>query len=356
MVQIGKREIGDHAPCFITFEAGPTHNGLESAKRLVKYASDAGGDAIKFQIFDPDALIADKALLYTYKILIDKQTGATEEITEPLHDIFVRRALTPSEWKELKAYSDELGLAFFATIGDEETLDLVTQLGVHSVKIASADVNHLPFIRQVARTGTCVQLDTGNATFGEIEVAVDVIRAEGNNNIIIHNCPSGYPARLESINLNMIPTLKKMFNCPAAYSDHSPGFDMDIAAVALGANLVEKTITEDRTTRSVEHIMSLEPQDMKAFIQTIRDVEVAMGQTRRVLHDHEKKSRLNIRRSTILKEPIKQGQCLRDAQVVFKRPGYGIAPDQYETMLDHVFTKDLPASHVLSSHDLIKHE
>lgn len=353
MVKIGNKVIGDGYPCFITFEAGPTHSGLESAKRLVKLAADSGADAVKFQIFKPENLVADRSLTFTYQILADKKTGAVEDVTEPLYDIFVRRHLQNHEWRELKAYSDSLGLAFFATIGDEEGLALVESMKCHSIKVASADINHFPFLRRIARTDLCIQLDTGNASFGEIESAVDVIRSEGNSNIVIHNCPTGYPARLSSINLRMIPSLKTTFGCPAAYSDHTPGWEMDIAAVAIGANLVEKTITEDRCTRSVEHIMSLEPPEMKDFIRAIREVEEAMGSTRRILSIDEKKKRLGIRRSVYLEKDVEAGQRLGDAVVSFKRPGYGISPEVYETLIDLRFRTGLPVGHRLTIQDLV---
>jgi len=352
MIKIGNKVVGDGYPTFITFEAGPTHNGLESAKRLVKYAADAGADAVKFQIFDPDELVADKELLYSYDVLINKETGETETNQEPLYDLFVRRSLSEQEWEELKAYSDELGLTFFATIGDEKGLELVKRIGCHSIKIASADVNHLPWLREVAKVGVSIQLDTGNATFGEIEQAVDVIRGEGNNDIIIHNCPSGYPAHLDSINLRMLPNLKELFKCPVAYSDHTPGEIMDVAAIALGANLVEKTITEDRTTRSVEHIMSIEPHEMEQFVTSIRELEVALGEPRRIMTAVEKEKRLNVRRSVILDQDVVAGQKLKDVKVKFKRPGYGIAPDSYESMGDMSFNQDLLAGHILSVHEL----
>lgn len=352
MIKIGSKTIGEGAPCFITFEAGPTHSGLESAKSLVEYAAKAGGDAIKFQIFDPDELISDKGLMYSYDVLINKETGETETIEEPLYDIFVRRSMADSEWQELKDYSDSLGLTFFATIGDQKGLELVKKIGCDSIKVASADVNYLSWLREIAKVGVSIQLDTGNATFGEIEQAIDVIRGEGNDQIIIHNCPSGYPAHLPSINLNMLPNLKNIFQCPVAYSDHSPGHEMDIAAIALGANLVEKTITEDRCTKSVEHIMSLEPHEMGDFVKTIREVEVAMGSPRRIMTEHEKQKRLNIRRSVILDEPVQAGQKLKDAKVKFKRPGYGIAPDAYELLLNMEFVSDFDGEHLLSLHDL----
>jgi sialic acid synthase SpsE len=199
----------------------------------------------------------------------------------------------------------------------------------------------------------CLQLDTGNSSLGEIEAAIDVIRAQGNENIIIHQCPSGYPARLDSVNLRVISTLKQMFGYPAAYSDHTPGWEMDIAAVAMGANLVEKTITLDRTTRSVEHVMSLEPQDMRAFVQAIRDLETAMGSPRRVLKEEERKKRDSIRRSIFLAQPAKKGQKLSDVKVEFRRPGFGIGPDQYEDLLQTTFAADLPAGHRLSYTDIV---
>jgi sialic acid synthase SpsE len=354
MFHIGNREIGDNSPCYITFEIGPTHNGVASAKRLIKHAADAGANAVKFQIFDPERLVADKKQLFSYGVLKNRETGEVETIEEPLYEILKRRCLTNDQWKEVKAYSDELDMAFFATVGFDEDVDLLEELGCHSIKIASADVNHFPLLRKVARTGMCIQLDTGMSSLDEISSAIDVIKSEGNENIIIHQCPSGYPAHLESINLKIIPTLKKMFPYPAAYSDHSPGAEMDIAAVALGANLVEKTITEDRMTRSVEHVMSIEPHEMKKFVETIRNIEIGLGVAERELHGDEVKKRSEIRRSTFLKCDGKAGQKLSDCEVEFRRPGFGLAPDNYEKMLDAVLMSDISAGEMLTMKDLGK--
>ncbi len=352
MITIGSHKIGDGEPCFITFEAGPTHDGLETAKRLVGHAAKAGADAVKFQILDPDRLIADRKQPFSYGILADRESGRTETLTEPLYNILCRRTLSMDEWREVKAHSDSLGLAFFATAGFEDEVELLEELGCDSIKIASGDVNHFPLIRRAARTGTCLQLDTGNSTLDEIAAAVEVIRAEGNEKIVIHQCPSGYPARLESINLRIIRTLKEMFPFPVAFSDHTPGWEMDIAAVALGANLVEKTITEDRTTPSVEHIMSLEPQEMAAFVKAIRDVEMALGRAERIMTDEERKKRDAVRRSVFLAKPVRKGERLGDAEVLFRRPGHGLGPDGYERHLDETFRNDLPADHMLIPSDL----
>jgi N,N'-diacetyllegionaminate synthase len=353
MVCFGNRKLGDGQPCFITFEAGATHDGVESAMTLVRLAAAAGADAIKFQIFDPDKLVADKELLFTYDILDDRKTGKTRTITEPLYDILCRRYLAPEQWKEVKKLSDSLGLAFFATVGFEEDIALLRDLNCDSIKIASADVDHWPLIRMAARTGMCIQLDTGNASIGEVEQAVDICNLEGNNNIIIHNCPSGYPARLESINLKMITTLKQMFPLyPIAYSDHTPGWEMDVAAVALGANLVEKTITTDRTIKSTEHLFSLEPEEMKGFVQTIRQVETAMGSPRRVLSPGEKETRRNVRRSTFVKMKIQKGDRIGLEQVEFRRPGFGISPRQFESMVGMRLVRDVAPGHQLDFKDV----
>ncbi len=328
MVGFGPRRVGDGNPCFITFEAGPTHNGLESAMELATLAAQAKADAIKFQMVDPDRLVFDRKQTISFQILVDKKTNKTETVEDSLYEILCRRALTKDQWRQLKKHCDRLGLAFFATVGFEDEIELLEELGCDSIKIASADVNHIPLIRRAARSGMCLQLDTGNATIGEIEATVDVIRAEGNENIIIHHCPSGYPAHLDGINLRCISTLKQMFPYPVAYSDHTPGWEMDLAAVALGANLVEKTITKDRATPAIEHMMSIEPDDMTAFIKVIRDLETALGRTRRVMSAVEKERRTANRRSIHLVRDVKAGAKLSLDDFEYRRPGYGIPPSE----------------------------
>ena len=351
-IKIGKRTIGDGNPCFITFEAGPIHNGVESAKKLIDLAAKAGGDAIKFQILDPDRLVADKKQMFSYDILLDRATGATKTVQEPLYDILKRRSLSQDQWTEVKAHADKVGLAFFATIGFMDEVDLVVKMGCDSIKIASGDVNHHPLIRMAAKTGLVIQLDTGNSTLGEIEQAVDVCLSEGNDRIIVHQCPSGYPARVESINLRIIQTLKTMFGFPVAYSDHTPGWDMDIAALALGANLVEKTLTFDRTTPSVEHIFSLEPPDIFNFVKTIRDVEMAMGNTRRVIQAGELPKRNSVRRSAFLARNVKAGKKIVMDDIEWRRPGHGIPPSMFLQIEGMIYSRDLTKSHLLSLSDL----
>jgi N,N'-diacetyllegionaminate synthase len=332
-VKINSQTISDRNPTFITFEIGPTHNGVDSAKRLIKYSAEVGANAVKFQIFDPEKIVADKEQLFEYEILKNKKTGEKKIVNEPLYDILKRRCLSLEQWKEIKSYSDEMGIAFFATVGFESDIELLKEIGCDSIKIASADINHFPLIRKAAETGMSIQLDTGMSTIDEVRRAIKVIEETGNERIIIHQCPSGYPAYLESINLNILPILKKEFNYPIAFSDHSPGWDMDIAAVALGVNLIEKTISEDRTYPSVEHIISIEPDEMKEFVNVIRNLEIALGDGIREIGKNELKKRDAIRRSIFTKEMVKKGTLLKNISIEFRRPGFGVQPDEYEELV-----------------------
>ncbi|MFO1525278.1 MAG: N-acetylneuraminate synthase family protein [Turneriella sp.] len=345
---IRNRAIGDGEPCYVTFEAGPTHSGLSSAIELVKTAAASGADAVKFQIFDPDKLVADRSQLFSYEILIDRETGETRSVSEPLYDILLRRYLKPEDWLKVKAVADELNLAFFATVGFPEDIELLQKMKCDSIKIASADVNHFPLIRLAARTGMCIQLDTGSSTLGEIEKAVDIILKEGNEKIIIHQCPSGYPARVESIHLRMISTLKQMFPFPIAFSDHTPGWDMDIAALVLGAKMIEKTITKDRMTQSVEHIFSLEEKQLVPFVSAIRDVETALGQPRRILSDAELEKRNRIRRSIFAKRDMRKGEKLTETDIEYRRPGTGLQPDKLDLILGKSIVTDVASGHMFT--------
>jgi sialic acid synthase SpsE len=347
-VEIRNRVIGDGQPVYVTFEAGPTHSGVESAKRLADAAAAAGADAIKFQIIDPERLCSDKAQRISYGVLADRKSGATATKEESLYEVLKRRALPNDSWRDIKRHCDAIGLAFFATVGFEDEVDFMVELGCHSIKIASADVDHHPLIEYAGKTGLPLQLDTGHASIGEIEAAVDLIRRQGNENIIIHHCPTGYPARLQGINLNVIPTLKRMFVYPIAFSDHTPGWEMDIAAVCLGANLVEKTITEDRATPSVEHIMSIEPAEAGAFVRAIRSIEVALGNRRRLVSEDEQRARLANRRSAHAVRDMRVGDVLTEKDVLYRRPGFGLRPNELRHYVGRSLRRAVAAGQALS--------
>tara|TARA_X000000950_G_scaffold289404_1_gene412956 strand:- start:21989 stop:23065 length:1077 start_codon:yes stop_codon:yes gene_type:complete len=351
-IKIHNKSIGDKFPTYITFEAGPTHNGFDSAKELINVAKDSGADAIKFQILNPERLIANKDQIFEYEYLVNKLSNETQKKKETLYDILKRRSLTNNEWIELKNYSDSIGIAFFATVAFEDEIKLVEKMGCHSIKIASADVNYNYLINLAAKTGLCIQLDTGNATISEIEEAVSEVIKTGNNNIIIHHCPSGYPARFESINLNVIKTLKKMFTFPIAFSDHSPGYDMDLVAISFGAKMLEKTITMNREYPSIEHIMSLEPDEAYDFVKRIRNVEIAFGSNRRLLSEVEIEKRNYIRRSPYLLENTSKNTKLAKLKVDFCRPGLGLTPNEFYRLQNAKLNKDLQKGCLIKIEDL----
>lgn len=331
---------------YIVLEAGPTHYGIESAKQLAKMAKDAGASAVKYQLLYADRLMAKKDVLFSYKYLQYDENGKEQYIehTEPLYDILSRRELSKPEWIELKKYCDSIGLTMFTTATYKDEVDfIVDELKIDSIKINSGDVNDLEFIRYCATKGVSIQLDTGNADIWEIERAVIEAEEAGCNNIIIHMCPSGYPTKLESVHLRMITTLKNMFpNYSIAFSDHSPGWDMDIAAVALGADMVEKTITLDRTTKSCEHSFSLEKDDAKKFVQSIKEVEIALGDYRRTIPSEVREKRKIGRRSPYAMVNLKKGDVVKKEDFEFKRPGVGITSAEFDFFIGKEITTDLP--------------
>lgn len=321
---LGSHPLGKGCPVCIVFEAGATHNGLESALKLVDMAAEAHADAIKFQMIHSARLIPDPSVMFTYKVLLDRATKRTETVEESLQTILKRRELPPEDWTALIRHCRERNILFFATASHQDEMAFLAEQGVDCVKIASGDITYHHLLRQAATYPWIVQIDTGNATIGEVEQAVDVLETAGCRRIIINHCPTGYPARLDGINLRVIQTLQTMFPYPIAFSDHTPGCTMDIAAVALGASILEKTISLDRTTRSPEHIMSLEPHEGAAFVQTIREVEQALGLRRRILQPQERANAAVARRSITAAHNLPEGHILVQEDLDYTRPETGI--------------------------------
>ena len=347
---IGDREIGENTPCYIVFEAGPTITGLDSALKLAQISAEAGADAIKFQILDIERLMGED-FEFSYKILKDRKTGEIGTITESYKDIIKRRVLSKPEWVKIKNRCDELSITFFSTVDFPETVDFMVELGCHTIKMCSGDLTHFSLIQYTAKTGLPIMIDSGNSTINEIEKAVEIIEAQGNGKIIIHNCPSGYPARLESINLNLLTTLRQMFDYPIAFSDHTPGWDMDIAAVAMGSCMVEKTITLDKTIRSCEHMMSLEPNETKRFVKSIRELETAMGNKRRIRTEDEYSSSMKLRRSMFAKNNIEKGQILEEADIDYRRPGIWIRPEESSYYVGRIVTRNISKGEAIKRAD-----
>ncbi|MDC0233047.1 N-acetylneuraminate synthase family protein [Pelagibacteraceae bacterium] len=316
-------------PCYIIFEAGPTHQGFDSAKKLIHTASKAGADAIKFQMIDPNRIIYDRTQQIEFEVF-NKKKGTIKK-RDSLYKILKRRSLKFDEWRELKLLCDRLNICFICTAGFDDEIEFLKEIKCQSIKIASADVNHFPLIKKAAQNKVNIQIDTGSSTLSEIKEAVKIINYEGNNNIVIHHCPSGYPAKFDNINLNIIKTLKSEFKYPIGFSDHTVGYNMDIAALSIGANVIEKTITKSRKVKEIEHIMSLEISEAKNFIKVIRNVETAMGSYSRNLTNKEIISRSKIRRSGFLNKFLEKDSLVNSADIIYRRPGDGFSPDLIDT-------------------------
>lgn len=328
---------------FIAAEIGAAITGLESALCLTEAAVLGGCDAVKVQILDPDELVGvDGPVTWM------NADGTVR--SESMRTILRRRVLDRSGWEVLVRRAHRHDVAVVATVDFPHTLALATEVGVDALKVCSGDIAMLPWIREVATVGLPVMIDTGHATLGEVERAVDAILETGNQQIVIHHVPGGYPARTESINLRVLGTLQRMFpDVAVAFSDHTTGHDMDVAAVALGAVMVEKTLTEDRRQDGPEHMMSLEPGEVRGFVETMRTVERALGSPRRVLSADERGAKQGARRSLFTATAVQAGT---GGPIVWQRPGGGIEPDRLDAVTNRRFVRDLPAGHRVEWADL----
>jgi len=311
----------------IVFEAGANHTGFESAKNLIDIAAEAGGDCVKFQMLDPDVLMRDANAPFDYQRL-DKN-GLVVSNTRPLKDILSERYLTRDEFRLLKIYADDKGIEFFCTVLHVEDVEFLESIGCQKIKICSSDINYMDLLQACGGDRFEVHIDTGNATLTEISSAIDTLRGAFQTRIVIHHCPSGYPAITPKINLKHIKTLSKTFGLPVAYSDHSPDMHMDIVAVAYGAAYVEKTITEDKTQDGPEHLFSLEKDEAKEFVRAIHNVSTALGTGIKTQDEVNFDGRMIGRRVASANTELLPGSLVMSDNVDFTRPAvYGaFAPD-----------------------------
>jgi len=334
-IKIGNKVIGKDNPCFIIAEAGSNHDGkLEQAKKLIDVAVSAGADAVKFQSFKADK-IAAKTKDDIVKIDI---AGA-----KTLFDLYKNLEL-PQEWlEELIEYAEEQGIIFLSTPFDEESADILDEIGVPAFKIASFELVHLPLLRHVARKNKPIILSTGMANLGEIEEAINVILSEGNNKIILLHCGIGYPLPMEAVNLAAMETLRQTFSCPVGYSDHTMGITIPIAAVSRGANVIEKHFTINRNLPGPDHSFAVEPDELKAMVQAIRDVEKAIGSPRKEVLENELIHYRRGRRSIFAKVKIPKGTKITEDMLAILRPGIGLKPKYLEIVIGREAKVDIEA-------------
>lgn len=341
-VKIGTKMVGDGHPCYLSLEAGATHDGIETARKLIKAAADGGADGIKFQTVLVEEIMSPESK----SLQIDFQTP-TGKKQESVYGALQRRQLNFKEWKELREYCGELGLGFVSTPSGPETVDWLIELKADALKVAKADINNFYLIDRMAKSGLPVILDA-RERFQDVDRAMRICESHNNPDVVIMHCPSGYPAEFSGIHLKVIPFIKENFQVPVAYSDHSVGEIMCHAAIGLGVNFIEKTITLNRATEQVEHYMSLEPHQVKDFVKNIREIEQAMGDTRIVFNSRVKQ---DLRRSIFSSRPIKKGEKLSLENLTFLRPGHGISVEVYEEVVGKTAIRDIETHSMLSSND-----
>jgi len=317
-IEINGRKIGVDQPTFVVAELSANHRqSFEEAVRLVKAAKSAGVDAVKLQTYTPDTITID-ADMPVFRI-----RGGTIWDDQSLYDLY-KEAYTPWEWQpKLKEIADGLGLDLFSTPFDHTAVDFLERMDVPAYKVASFEIVDLPLIRRIAGTGKPIIMSTGMATLSEIDEAVRTAREAGATQIALLKCTSAYPAPAEEMNLRTILHLAQAFGVPAGLSDHTLGIAVPVAAVALGACIVEKHFTLSRDVAGPDSAFSLEPHEFKAMVEAIRVAEQALGTVRYDVTDQEAASRV-FRRSLFVVRDIKAGETFTRDNVRSIRPGDGL--------------------------------
>jgi N-acetylneuraminate synthase/N,N'-diacetyllegionaminate synthase len=329
-VAFANRRVGSGHPVFIIAEAGVNHNGdVDLAKKLIDVAKEAGADAVKFQSFKAENVVTRKAPKAKYQ----KQTTGSPESQ---YDMIKKLELCPGNFAELAHHAQKKGIIFLSTPFDNESVDLLDGLGVPVFKIASGEITNFPLIRYMAKKGKPVILSTGMSTLGEINEALQVIKSEGIKDIILLHCITAYPAKVEDVNLKAMETLREAFRLHVGLSDHTLGITIPIAAVALGACLIEKHFTLDKSLPGPDHQASLEPEELKQMIKAIREVEKAMGDGNKTPTEEEKQIRKVARRSIVAKVDIPEGTIITEGMLTIKRPGTGIEPKNLQNVVGTV--------------------
>jgi N-acetylneuraminate synthase len=314
----------------IIAEAGVNHNGdMGLAKELIAAAAEAGADLVKFQTFIAANIISRSAPKAEY------QKGATDP-QESQQDMVRKLELTRENHLELIEECEKRGIGFFSTAFDKDSIDLLEELGaLKIVKIPSGELTNLPYLRYLTRHRKHVLLSTGMADLGEIEAAINVVEQAGTprDEITVLHCTTEYPTPMGDVNLRAMVNIGKAFGVTVGYSDHTPGIEVPIAAVALGATVIEKHFTMDRSLPGPDHRASLEPQELKAMVQGIRNIEKALGDGIKRPSPSELKNKPIARKSLVAACPIKAGELFSEDNLMAKRPGIGISPMQWDEVI-----------------------
>jgi pseudaminic acid synthase len=347
---IGTDPVGPGHPCYVIAEAGSNHNrDLGTAKRLIEVAAEAGADAVKFQTYTAEGLYSRHTPDMRY--LKDQGlVGDRESVWE-----LIKRVEIPWEWHaDLAEHAAAVGITFLSTPFEEAAVDLLEEVGVPAYKIASYEVNHLPLIAHAARTGKPLLLSTGMASLGDIERALDTAAVAGSRDLLLMHCAVNYPPSFHDLNLRAITTLRSAFEIPIGWSDHTPGHTADVVAVALGAAAVEKHYTLSRDHEGPDHPFALEPDELKAMVDAIREAEASLGSSvKRVTEAEAEMFRLG-RRSLVAARDVAEGEVISREDVSVKRPGFGIPVHDLDQVLGRHAAHDVVRDQVLQWDDLVR--
>lgn len=340
-IKIANRTIGRGCPCFIIAEAGVNHNGsLDIAFQLVDQAVNAGADAVKFQTFTAERVVTVNAPKAVYQ---KETTGDSESQLQMLKKL----ELTLQDHRQLRAYCEDRGIIFMSSPFDEESADLLDELDVPAFKVPSGEITNLPFLEHVALKGRPLIVSTGMSSLEEVKSAVEVIRKTGNNDLILLHCVSAYPAAAADANLMAMQSMSTAFAVPVGYSDHTLGIEVALAAVALGACVIEKHFTLDSTLPGPDHCASLEPGELIALVRGIRTIESALGHGRKEQVPSEADIAAVSRKSIVAACYIKAGTSITRDLVIMKSPGIGMPASMLGQVIGRIAIRDIPADTLL---------
>lgn len=341
-INIGGRLVGQKQPVFIIAEAGVNHNGsLEAAFQLVDAAAKFGADAVKFQTFKAEQLVSLSAPKAEYQL-------QTTDANESQFAMLKKLELGFDAFEKLSDYCKQKGILFLSTPFDDESADFLDQIGIPTFKIASGELTNLPFLTRIAQKQKPIILSTGMAWMGEVETAVETILKENNQQIAILHCVSNYPADPKEVNLRSMLTLRDAFGFPVGFSDHTKGIEIPIASVALGACIVEKHFTLDRTLPGPDHLASLEPHEFQQMVESIRNVELALGSGIKRPTPSEISTAAVARKSLVAARDIRAGEILTSDCIALKRPGSGLPAIMIQYLLGRSVRQDIPKGQMLS--------
>jgi N-acetylneuraminate synthase/N,N'-diacetyllegionaminate synthase len=342
-ILIGPKVIGSGSRVFVIAEIGINHDGSETqAERLIDAAAESGADAVKFQSFRVDRLLIPSRDRYAQQM----------DGGESAYQMLRRCELSWADQEKLKKHADERGVLFLSTPFDVESADFLDSLGVPAFKIASADITHVPLLRHVASKGKPIILSTGMSFLSEVADALWNLKSAGAREIILMHCVSAYPASPQHMNLRALQTLESYFELSVGLSDHSEGILLPLIAVALGAVIIEKHFTLDKTAPGPDHRASVDPADLKQLVKNLRDVEASLGDGRKRPSDVEEESRLFGRRSIVAAVDIRAHEAIADWMLAFKRPGSGLEPRYWEKVVGMTARRNIGKDTILQWEDL----